>query len=216
MVITMWGDFACPFCYVGETCLERAVRELGLKDVEIDFMAYELDPDMSRDTVEPAPEHFMRAYGMTKEKAMAQIGRIERYAQRSGVGLNYPDAKYCSTFDAHRLVKLVSATDKTAVAPLIHALFAAFFVEGKVIADRSALEEIAVNAGLDAAKVRAVLDSDLYADDVRTNEREADKQGVETIPYLLFDGGSPLTGALTPGEIRIALQKQISGADVTS
>ncbi|MDE6022568.1 MAG: DsbA family protein, partial [Muribaculaceae bacterium] len=29
MNLTIWSDFACPYCYIGETRLEKAIEELG-------------------------------------------------------------------------------------------------------------------------------------------------------------------------------------------
>ena len=28
--ITYWSDYACPFCYIGEERLKKALEELGL------------------------------------------------------------------------------------------------------------------------------------------------------------------------------------------
>lgn len=43
ITLTIWSDFACPYCYIGETRLQRAIEELGLSDqVTIDFRAFEL------------------------------------------------------------------------------------------------------------------------------------------------------------------------------
>lgn len=32
MTISIWSDFACPYCYIGETRLEKAIEELGMSD----------------------------------------------------------------------------------------------------------------------------------------------------------------------------------------
>ena len=45
MTLTIWSDFACPYCYIGETRLEQAIEQLGLKDdVVIDYKAFDIDP----------------------------------------------------------------------------------------------------------------------------------------------------------------------------
>ena len=59
MNLTIWSDFACPYCYIGETRLQRAIEELGLKyDVEIDFRAFELDPSAPKEVSTTTPERF--------------------------------------------------------------------------------------------------------------------------------------------------------------
>ena len=37
MKITYWSDYACPYCYIGEARLEKAIEELGLKeDIDVE------------------------------------------------------------------------------------------------------------------------------------------------------------------------------------
>ena len=52
MKIVYWSDYACPYCYIGETRLKKTIKELGLEnEVEIETRAFELDPDAPK-TVE--------------------------------------------------------------------------------------------------------------------------------------------------------------------
>lgn len=208
MNITIWSDFACPFCYIGEAHLEQALEQLNMKDVEIDYLAYELDPNMPKDAVETAPEHFANAFGISMDQAKAQVEKIAQMGRAVGIDFRYADSKYCNTFDAHRLVKFADATDIEKVSPLVHALFAAFFTEGKVLSDHKVLEEIAAGVGLDADKVREVLEGDRFADDVRANEREAHMQGVRGVPYMILGGEIAVPGAL-PVEDFVNALKQV-------
>ena len=44
MKITYWSDFACPYCYIGNTRLKNAIHDLNLEDeIEININAFELD-----------------------------------------------------------------------------------------------------------------------------------------------------------------------------
>ena len=31
MKVTYWSDYACPYCYIGETRLRKAIASLGLE-----------------------------------------------------------------------------------------------------------------------------------------------------------------------------------------
>lgn len=44
MKITFWSDFACPWCWIGETNLEAALKSLG-RTAEFEMKAYELAPN---------------------------------------------------------------------------------------------------------------------------------------------------------------------------
>ncbi|MDE6370030.1 MAG: DsbA family oxidoreductase [Duncaniella sp.] len=208
MIITVWSDFACPFCYIGESRLEKAISDLGMTaDVRIDYMSFQLDTDFPRDKTQGAVEHFMEDGGITEEHAVNRIAKIERIARSAGLEFKYVDAKYCNTFDAHRLVKYADATDKTVVEPLVKALFAGFFSKGLILSDRNVLCDIAVSVGLDRKKVLEFLDSDRFADDVHANERVAAFQGVKSVPYVLFDGEFAMAGAVEVDDYKKALLK---------
>jgi len=46
MKIEVWSDFACPYCYLGEKKLEKAIAEVELKSpVEITFRSFQLNVD---------------------------------------------------------------------------------------------------------------------------------------------------------------------------
>lgn len=46
MRISIWGDYACPYCYIGETYLQKAIKELGVEDkIEYDLNAFQIDLD---------------------------------------------------------------------------------------------------------------------------------------------------------------------------
>ncbi|MDE5837887.1 MAG: DsbA family protein, partial [Paramuribaculum sp.] len=110
MTLTIWSDFACPYCYIGETRLERAIEELGLKnDVQIDYRAFELDPTASKEVVSSTPERFAMKYRLTLEGAKEQIEQISNLGKELGIDFRYATTQYSNTRDAHRLMKLAEA-----------------------------------------------------------------------------------------------------------
>ncbi len=67
ITLTVWSDFACPYCYIGETRLQNAINELGLNDeVVVDFIAFELDPSASKEVVSSTPERFAKKYRLSR------------------------------------------------------------------------------------------------------------------------------------------------------
>lgn len=41
MKIVYWSDYACPYCYIGETHLKTAIRELGLeRETTVEMKAF--------------------------------------------------------------------------------------------------------------------------------------------------------------------------------
>lgn len=211
MTLTIWSDFACPYCYIGETRLEKVIEELGLKDdVVIDYRAYELDPTASKEVVSSTPERFAMKYRLSLDGAKAQIEQISELGRELGIDFKYATTRYSNTRDAHRLMKLAEAKyDRAIVKRLNEALFKAYFTENLVLADHKVLLDKAVEAGLDKNEVEEVLNSDKYDDEVRYDEREAMMRGVHGVPYIVFNGGFAVPGALTEDGFKSALRREL-------
>ncbi|MDE6556072.1 MAG: DsbA family oxidoreductase [Duncaniella sp.] len=212
MTLTVWSDFACPYCYIGETRLEKAIDELGLKeDVTINYKAFELDPTASKEVVSSTPERFAKKYGLSLEGAKEQIEHISELGRELGIDFRYATTNYSNTRDAHRLMKLAEAKyDRQTVEKLNEALFKAYFVENLVLADHKVLLDKALEVGMDEDKVKEVLDSDMYDDEVRLDEREAAMRGVRGVPYIVFDGNFAVPGAMSIDGFKSALERQLN------
>lgn len=212
MTLTIWSDFACPYCYIGETRLQRAIEELGIADeVVMDFRAFELDQSASKDVVSTTPERFAMKYRLSLEGAKEQIEQISELGHELGIDFNYMTTRYSNTRDAHRLMKLAEAKyDKATVVRLNEALFKAYFVENLVLSDHKVLLDKGVGAGMKEQDVKEVLDSGKYDDEVRFDEREAMMRGVHGVPYIVFNGGFAVPGALSIDGFKSALRRELS------
>lgn len=211
ITLTVWSDFACPYCYIGETRLQKAIEELGLKDqVEIDLRAFELDPEAPKEVATTTPERFAMKYRLSLEDANKQIEEISRLGREDGIDFRYANTQYSNTRDAHRLMKLSEAKyDRETVERLNQALFAAYFTENLVLADHKVLMDKAVGVGMDADEVKAVLESDKYNDEVRFDEREAAMRGVRGVPYIVFNGEFAVPGAMSIDGFKSALERTL-------
>ncbi|MDE6296902.1 MAG: DsbA family oxidoreductase [Muribaculaceae bacterium] len=218
ITLTIWSDFACPYCYIGETRLEKAIEELGVKDdVRIDYRAFELDPTASKEVVSSTPERFAKKYRLSLEGAKEQIEQISSLGRELGIDFNYATTQYSNTRDAHRLMKLAEAKyDRATVERLNEALFKAYFVENLVLADHAVLLEKGKEAGLKEDEIKEVLNSDMYDDEVRFDEREAMMRGVHGVPYIVFNGDFAVPGALTLDGFKSALQREMKKVEKES
>ena len=211
MTLTIWSDFACPYCYIGETRLERAIEQLGLKDVvTIDYRAFELDPTAPKEVVSSTPERFAKKYRLPLEGAIQQIEEISSLGRELGIDFRYATTQYSNTRDAHRLMKLAEARyDRATVARLNEALFKAYFVENLVLADHNVLIDKAIAVGMKESEVKEVLESDMYDDEVRFDERDAAMRGVHGVPYIVFNGNFAVPGAMSVEGFEHALKREL-------
>jgi predicted DsbA family dithiol-disulfide isomerase len=191
------SDVSCPWCVIGLRSLEAALaRVAGEVTADIHFQPFELNPQMGAQG-EDAAEHITRKYGSTPE----QLARSQEMIRARGAELGFEFAlgqrkRIYNTFDAHRLLHFAEGTGKQEA--LKNALFAAYFTEGRNPSDPEVLESVAAKVGLDANRVRQILASNEYADEVRAREQWYLDQGIHAVPAVilneryLIQGGQPV------------------------
>lgn len=218
MKITYWSDYACPYCYIGEKRLETAISELGLEnDIDIEMRAFELDPNASYEVVSKTDERFAVKYGLTLNAARERIEGISLLGRREGIDFRYADTQYTNMLDAHRLTKLVASKgNKENTNKVIHLLFDAYFTKNLKLADRNVLTDIARQVGIEEDELNKTLDSDDFIDDVRFDENEAYKLGVQGVPYFIIDDKYVIGGCQTKEGIKQTILKALDESNGSS
>lgn len=213
MKITYWSDFACPYCYIGNTRLKKAIEDLDL-DVELDIRAFELDQNAPTDVKSTTVERFAVKYGLSIEDAQKQVAQISSLGIAEGIDFKYESTLYTNTRDAHRLMKLAQDKNPEIVEKLAISLFDAYFVENLKLADHNILLEIGSKVGLDESEVNEVLKSDLYNSKVEEDENIVLSAGIHAVPFYLFDNKYSIPGALSYEDFKSVLSQITSENEV--
>lgn len=198
MEITYWSDYACPFCYIGKTNLEKALKEMGLEDVPIRMKAFELDPYAEHGSDKEIAQLLAEKYHISKEQAEQNIEGIHQMAKQAGIDFNYRGVKKANTFNAHRLTKL--AAEKGLERQASDLFYKAYFEDHLDLQDEKVLKEIAKELKLDMDEVDAMLAGDLEARDVRIDEFEASQAGVTGVPFFVINEEVAIPGAISSEE----------------
>ncbi|KUL60015.1 MULTISPECIES: DsbA family oxidoreductase [unclassified Streptomyces] len=212
MRVEIWSDIACPWCYVGKARFEKALAAFPHRDaVEVVHRSFELDPGRAKGDTGQVLPMLMNKYGMTEEQAREGERRLGENAAAEGLDYRTEGRDHGSTFDMHRVLHL--AKERGRQDELIGLLYRANFAEERsVFADDERLVELAAEAGLDEAEVRAVLaDPGRYADDVRADEREAAELGANGVPFFVLDRAYGVSGA-QPAEVFTQALEQAWGS----
>ena len=192
MKIEIWSDYACPFCYIGEKRLEKAIEEAGV-DVELSFKSFQLDPTMEEGIGVNAIDSLVKKYGMSEEKVKAMIGQMLEMAKADGLNYDYDNLIETNTMRAHRLMHYGKSLGRE--KEINEKLFAAHLLEGRHIGEIDELVKIAVEAGLDEAGARKVLESDDFLDEVRADLLKAREYGIGSVPFFVFNNEYAIQGA---------------------
>ena len=207
LTIDFVSDVACPWCAVGLASFEQALRELGDEvKVELSFQPFELNPTMAAEGADAA-EYLIAKYGMSREQLVVNRQRIvDRGAE---VGFRFGERKHVwNTFDAHRVLHWAGVEGAPGSQhALKRALLQAYHGEGRNPAAHDVLLELAVAAGLDAQRARAVLASNEFTDEVRAAEQFWQQAGINSVPAVVINRRHLVSGGQPPEVFAQALRK---------
>jgi predicted DsbA family dithiol-disulfide isomerase len=199
--IDVWSDIACPWCYVGKRHFEQALAGFPeARSVELVWHSFELNPSAPRETKEEGPynERLAKKYGMSPKEAQSRIDHLVAVGKADGLTLDFEHIRPGNTFNAHRLLHYAHEVGKQDAVK--ERFLRGYLSEGEAIGDPEVVARLAVDAGLDAERVNAILASDDYAREVRTDEAEASRLGIHGVPFFVVGGRYAISGA-QPAEL---------------
>ena len=207
MKITYWSDYTCPYCYIGEVRLKKAISEIPeIGDIELEMKAFQLDPSAGEHATSDTQTRFAHKYGLTMEHAARSIEHISQMGRDEGINFRYATTLFTNTMDAHRLTKLAQRKSADIADKVIETLFKAYFTDNKELADKELLQQIGEDCGLNAEEVKALLSSGQYKDEVILDQREAARYGIHAVPYFVI-GKYGISGALSVEDMKKTLWK---------
>jgi predicted DsbA family dithiol-disulfide isomerase len=209
--IEIWSDVMCPFCYIGKRRLEQALEIFPKKEeVEIEWKSFQLDPNTKSAPGKDAYTYLAERYGRDIEWSKAMHENVTNMAAEVGLEYRFDKAKIANSFDAHRLEHLAKKLGLgTKVVELI---FAAYFTEGKDIADIETLIEIGKAAGIDQQEIEKVFKGSDFGNAVRQDILEAQQLGVTGVPFFVFNRKYGISGAQPVAEFSRTLEQVLSEA----
>lgn len=202
--IQIWSDIACPWCYVGKRRLELALARFEHRDsVKIHWRAFELDRNAPK-VYPKSPtytERLAQKYRFATARAQQMIDDMAARGANEGISFKFVDVVGVNTFLAHQLSTFSHETASNAVHnELAERLFQAYFSDGRTLSDPETLIEIGVKAGLSEAELRAALDCETYAPEVRREQALAASMGVSGVPFFVI-GRYAVEGAQPPEQL---------------
>ena len=141
-------------------------------------------------------EYIQQKYGLTSEQAQANRQNLIDRGLTVGYEFNFPDkGRVYNTFDAHRLLHW--AQQFSLQTELKLALFDLYFKHEGDPSNQQELLRCVEEVGLSVQDAEAVLTSDQYVEDVRTDQALSQQQGITSVPAFIFNnqylvsGGQP-------------------------
>lgn len=192
--IDIVSDVVCPWCIIGYKRLEKAIIELGIQDkIEIEWQPFELNPNMPEEG-QNLREHISEKYGSNEQQQKESQKTMTEAGAALDFTFNYTeDTRMVNTFEAHILLDYAQEFGKQTELKL--QLIKSFFTDQKDVSDRAVLKEALLEVGLNADEALALLDKPAVIQDVRNKQQYWKEMGVNSVPTVVFNRKSAVTGA---------------------
>lgn len=180
LVVQVYFDYVCPFCFLGEIPFEAALEG---KDIQVEWRPFELRPSPSEplDPIHDPPK--LRAWQQFIEPASQKLGVFMKLPQIS------PHPYTGLAFEGFHF-----AAERGKGKEYNDRVFKAFFQEEKNIGDLEVLTALAVEVGLEEGAFRTALQQGTYrkVQEKALHHAYAEAR-IDSVPTFII-GGKRLSG----------------------
>ena len=189
MKALVFADVTDAWSYIGATRFERAAATFTIvtgEPVDLSFRARLCDP---------------------AEPSAAEQDLVTSAAKITGIDFNFAEVVPAASFDAWRVLTWAEEAGPGVQRDLAHQLWRAHFLEGADIADPLVLSTRAALVGLDLETTEALLASDEYAAETRTQDETARSLGITQLPHVVVETTWTLAGVQSQNDYVEALRQ---------
>ena len=214
MQIDIVSDAVCPWCFIGKRNLEKAIDQLASRHSpvgtpQVRWHPFQLNPLLASRGV-PRQEYTSSKFGGA-DRAHEIYQRIAGAGAAAGIEFQFDAIEMQpNTVDTHQLILLAGQLDVQ--DGVVESMFRGFFLEGRNLADRQSLLDLAQRGGLPRSDAERCLERQLLRKTVEEQDEHARKLGVEGVPFFIFDHKLAVSGAQPPEVLAQAMNEAISQA----
>ena len=157
MIIKVFADTICGWCFIGQTKLNKAVKNFPETKFEIEHVPFQLNPDMPKEGIER--DQYLKMKFGGKEFAQPMYDRMTEEANKVGLNFNINNIKKTpNTVLSHLLIKLAKQTNVQ--NQVKEKIYHSYFVEGLDIGNKEVLIKIGKDFGIKEDVINNFFNSD--------------------------------------------------------
>lgn len=179
--LTIFSDYVCPWCYVGQGVLAKLIEE---HHAEVDWRPYYLRPD--------TPPEGMELPDYVKARMAETNVRLKQMASAAGLEMVFA-TRIPNTRLAHEATEY--AREKGQLMEFHRIVFDKFYGKGEDVSRWDVLRDAARQTGLDADEMQREVESGRYTAQVNAQVREAQQIGVTGVPTYVLNDRYAIVGA---------------------
>lgn len=201
LLVTVFSDYICPFCYVGSARLRSLQKDF---DMRVNWAFMEIHPD------NPTTGRPVEELGYPPEQWRQMMATLKQMAIEEGL----PIAERTFTTNSHKALLLAEAAKEVSskVFYRLHdRLFGAYLGEGQNIGDENVLRILARETNVPEDMIARAWEEPRYEQRLQSNLALAGQLGITGIPAFVF-GKRALLGAVPTTVLRDAAMRAIRSA----
>ncbi|MEI6405565.1 MAG: DsbA family oxidoreductase [Actinomycetes bacterium] len=192
MIIDVWSDVVCPWCFIGRRRLQKAIASLPTgSEVTVRHRAFQLNP--AADAIVPTAKLLADKYRLDKTQVDEMQANVCSVADGEGLCYNLNDTLSGNTGDAHRLLLWSDTVGKQ--DELLEAMYSTYFEKSGALFTDEDLVTVASSIGLNSDEVRRALESVEFTSVIEQDQALAQQLGANGVPFFVVDMKYGISGA---------------------
>jgi len=204
MIIKVFADTICGWCFIGQTKLNKAVKNFPETKFEIEHVPFQLNPDMPKEGIER--DQYLKMKFGGKEFAQPMYDRMTEEANKVGLNFNINNIKKTpNTVLSHLLIKLAKQTNVQ--NQVKEKIYHSYFVEGLDIGNKEILINIATEFNIKESEVNNFFNTD-NVEKVNSYIGIAKEKEINGVPFFEI-GKDVVSGAQSSANLESVIKANL-------
>ena len=205
MIIKIFADTICGWCFIGQTKLNKALKSFPETKFEIEHIPFQLNPDMPIEGID-RNEYLQIKFG-GKEFAQPMYDRMTEEANKEGLNFNLNNIKKTpNTVFSHLLIKLAEQTNVH--NEVKEKIYHSYFIDGHNIGDK----EILINIGKEFNIEKEIINNFFNVDNIeKVNSfiSIAKEKEINGVPFFEI-GNDVISGAQSTANLEAIIKANLN------
>ena len=204
MIIKVFADTICGWCFIGQTKLDRTLKIFPKIKFEIEHVPFQLNPDTPKEGIER--DQYLKMKFGGKEFAQPMYDHMTEEAKKEGLNFNLDNIKKTpNTIFSHLLIKLAKQT--SVQNEVKKKIYQSYFIEGLDIGNKEILIEIGKKFNIKSDVINNFFNQDNIKS-VNSYISVAKKKKISGVPFFKI-GKDLISGAQSSSILEDAIKSNL-------
>ncbi len=198
MIIEIWSDIACPFCYLGFRQLELAITNFRnanptYQNIDIVWKSFQLNPEAKYEPGKTVTQYLCEVKNLSEGQVNQMQSQIVDQGKKYNIDFQFDRTPVTNTEKAHILLHIAQKQGKGNQCKI--ALFNHHFSNGNNVYDHNILENIAKELDIDLTPWVNPFEDEELLQEIEDDAYAAQQFNIRGVPYFIFNRAYAISGA---------------------